>query len=63
MTFARLLRDRRLWIGLGVLGLIGALRATGLSDHLSLATLAAHREARRFGVRRVQIVVEHGRRT
>lgn len=45
MTFARLLRDRRLWIGLGVLGVIAALRATGLSDHLSLATLAVHREA------------------
>ncbi len=45
MTFARLLRDRRLLIGLGVLGLIVALRATGLTDHLSLATLAAHREA------------------
>jgi uncharacterized membrane protein YdjX (TVP38/TMEM64 family) len=45
MTIARLGRDRRLWIGLGLLGLILALRATGLSDHLSLATLAAHREA------------------
>jgi uncharacterized membrane protein YdjX (TVP38/TMEM64 family) len=45
MTFARLLRDRRVWMGLGVLGLIVALRATGLSDHLSLATLAAHRDA------------------
>ena len=39
MTFARLLRELRVWIGLGV-----ALRATGLTDHLSLATLAAHRE-------------------
>jgi uncharacterized membrane protein YdjX (TVP38/TMEM64 family) len=45
MTFARLLLDRRVWIVLGVLGLLVALRATGLSDHLSLATLAAHREA------------------
>ncbi|WP_198375951.1 TVP38/TMEM64 family protein [Neoroseomonas rubea] len=45
MTFARVLRDRRLWIGLGVISLIVALRATGLTDHLSLATLAAHREA------------------
>ena len=45
MTFARLLRDRRVWIVLGVLGLLVALRATGLADHLSLATLAAHREA------------------
>jgi len=45
MAFARVLRDRRLWIVLGVLGLLVALRATGLSDHLSLATLATHREA------------------
>ena len=45
MTFARLVRDRRVWIGLGVFGLLVALRATGLADHLSLATLATHREA------------------
>jgi uncharacterized membrane protein YdjX (TVP38/TMEM64 family) len=45
MTFANLLRDRRVWIGLGVIGLVVVLRATGLTDHLSLATLAAHREA------------------
>jgi uncharacterized membrane protein YdjX (TVP38/TMEM64 family) len=45
MTFARLLRDRRVWIALGVVGLLVALRATGLADRLSLATLAAHREA------------------
>ena len=45
MTFANLLRDRRVWIGLGVIGLLVALRATGLTDHLSLATLAAHRES------------------
>ncbi len=45
MTIARLLSDRRLWIGLGVLGLLLALRASGLGEHLSLATLAMHREA------------------
>jgi uncharacterized membrane protein YdjX (TVP38/TMEM64 family) len=45
MTFARLLRDRRFWICLAVIGLLVALRATGLSDQLSLGTLAAHREA------------------
>jgi uncharacterized membrane protein YdjX (TVP38/TMEM64 family) len=45
MIFARLLRDRRVWIGLAALGLLVALRATGLADHLSLATLAAHRDA------------------
>jgi uncharacterized membrane protein YdjX (TVP38/TMEM64 family) len=45
MTLARLLRDRRLWIVLGVLALLLVLRATGLADHLSLATLATHREA------------------
>jgi uncharacterized membrane protein YdjX (TVP38/TMEM64 family) len=45
MIFARLLRDRRVWIGIGVLGLLVALRATGLSEHLSLATLATHRES------------------
>jgi len=45
MTVHRLLRDRRLWLGLGAIGAIAALRATGLSDHLSLDTLAAHREA------------------
>jgi len=45
MTIASLLRDRRVHLGLGVLGLVVALRAAGLADHLSLATLAAHREA------------------
>jgi uncharacterized membrane protein YdjX (TVP38/TMEM64 family) len=45
MTFARLLRERRVWIGLGMIGLVVALRVSGLTDHLSLATLAAHREA------------------
>lgn len=45
MRIRSLLRDRRLWIGLGALGVILALRATGLSDHLSLESLARHREA------------------
>jgi len=45
MPIVSLLRDRRVHVGLGVLGLIFALRATGLADHLSLATLAAHRVA------------------
>lgn len=45
MSIASLLRDRRVHLGLGVLGLVVALRTTGLADHLSLATLAAHREA------------------
>lgn len=41
----RLLRDRRVWIGLAVVALILALRFTGLGDLLSLETLARHREA------------------
>jgi uncharacterized membrane protein YdjX (TVP38/TMEM64 family) len=45
MRPSTLLRDRRLWIGLGAVGLLAGLHATGLSDHLSLATLAAQREA------------------
>jgi uncharacterized membrane protein YdjX (TVP38/TMEM64 family) len=45
MTVNRIIRDRRLWIVLGVVALLAGLRATGLSDHLSLATLATHREA------------------
>lgn len=45
MRLTTLLRDRRLWIALGVVGLLLGLRATGLADHLSLETLAAHREA------------------
>ncbi|MGG5890352.1 TVP38/TMEM64 family protein [Falsiroseomonas sp. HC035] len=44
MTLSRILSDRRLWILLAVIALILAIRATGLSDHLSLDTLAAHRE-------------------
>jgi uncharacterized membrane protein YdjX (TVP38/TMEM64 family) len=44
MTLSRLLSDRRLWILLAVIGAILATRASGLSDHLSLDTLAAHRE-------------------
>lgn len=45
MRIQSLLRDRRLWIGLGAVGLILALRATGLGDQLSLDALARHREA------------------
>jgi uncharacterized membrane protein YdjX (TVP38/TMEM64 family) len=41
----RILRDRRLWLVLAFVALIVAVRATGLSDHLSLDTLARHREA------------------
>jgi uncharacterized membrane protein YdjX (TVP38/TMEM64 family) len=41
----RFLRDRRLWLVLAFVALIVAARATGLSDHLSLDTLARHREA------------------
>lgn len=40
----RLLRDRRLWIVVGIVALIAALRVSGLADHLSLDTLARHRE-------------------
>lgn len=45
MTVGRLLRDRRLWLVLAIIGAIVALRATGLTDHLSLETLARHRVA------------------
>jgi uncharacterized membrane protein YdjX (TVP38/TMEM64 family) len=45
MTLHTLLRDRRLWLGLGALAVLVALRATGLTNHLSLETLATHREA------------------
>lgn len=40
----RFLRDKRLWLALGVVGLILALRLTGLGSLLSLDTLAQHRE-------------------
>ena len=45
MKLHHLLRDRRLWLGVGALAALAALRATGLSDHLSLETLARHRDA------------------
>ena len=45
MKFSNLLRDRRLWLALGVIAILIMLRATGLSDQLSLETLARHREA------------------
>lgn len=41
----RVLRDKRLWLALAVIGVIIALRATGLGALLSLDTLAQHREA------------------
>lgn len=40
----RLMRDRRLWIVLGIIGALAAIRASGLGEHLSLDTLARHRE-------------------
>lgn len=40
-----LLRDRRLWLALGAVALLAALRFTGLGELLSLDTLARHREA------------------
>jgi uncharacterized membrane protein YdjX (TVP38/TMEM64 family) len=45
MTVTRILRDRRVLVVLSVLLLVVLLRATGASEQLSLATLAAHREA------------------
>jgi uncharacterized membrane protein YdjX (TVP38/TMEM64 family) len=39
-----LLRDRRLWIAAGFVALLLVLRASGLADQLSLATLARHQE-------------------
>ncbi len=44
MRLTTLLRDRRVWIGLGAVCVLIALRASGLADHLSLETLARHRE-------------------
>ena len=41
----RLLRDRRVWIGVAVVALLVALRFTGLGELLSLETLARHRVA------------------
>jgi uncharacterized membrane protein YdjX (TVP38/TMEM64 family) len=45
MKLKNLLRDRRLWLALAVVAILIMLRATGLSDQLSLDTLARHREA------------------
>jgi uncharacterized membrane protein YdjX (TVP38/TMEM64 family) len=45
MTLSSILRGRRVWIVAGVVAALVALRATGLADHLSLDTLARHREA------------------
>ncbi|MDP3416077.1 TVP38/TMEM64 family protein [Falsiroseomonas sp.] len=43
MTLPNWMRDRRLWIVLAVIAVILALRLTGLTEHLSLETLARHR--------------------
>lgn len=45
MTVTRILRDRRVLVVLAALLLVVLLRATGASEQLSLATLAAHRDA------------------
>lgn len=42
---SRLFRDRRVWLGLGALALLVGLRLSGVSDALSLETLARNREA------------------
>lgn len=45
MNVTRILRDRRVLVVLSVLLLVVLLHATGAAEQLSLATLAAHREA------------------
>ena len=45
MKLKNLLRDRRLWLALGAVAILIMLRLTGLSNQLSLDTLARHREA------------------
>ena len=45
MKLSRILRDRRLWLVLGLLGAILMVRASGLGDLLSLDALAQHRQA------------------
>jgi len=44
MPLSRTLRDHRLWIALAAIVLIAAAHAGGLSDQLSLRTLAMHRQ-------------------
>lgn len=44
MRIAPLIRDRRLWIGLGGVVFLLGLRMSGLGEHVSLATLATHSE-------------------
>jgi uncharacterized membrane protein YdjX (TVP38/TMEM64 family) len=41
----RFLRDRRVWLVLAAIVLVLGVRASGLGEHFSLATLARHREA------------------
>jgi uncharacterized membrane protein YdjX (TVP38/TMEM64 family) len=45
MRLKNLLRNPRLWLALGLLGVAILLRASGLANEISLATLARHREA------------------
>ncbi|MFM2148485.1 MAG: hypothetical protein RLZZ187_791 [Pseudomonadota bacterium] len=45
MRIPALLRDRRLWIGLGLLALVAGLRLAGAGDQLSVEMLAQHRAA------------------
>jgi len=45
VKLSRILRDRRLWLVLGLLGAILMVRASGLGDLLSLDALAQHRQA------------------
>jgi uncharacterized membrane protein YdjX (TVP38/TMEM64 family) len=45
MRIPALLRDRRLWIGLGLLALVAGLRLAGAEDQLSVEMLAQHRAA------------------
>ena len=44
MRLEKLLRDRRFWLALALVALLIGLRASGLAHHLSLETLARHRE-------------------
>ena len=45
MRIPALLRDRRLWIGLGLLALVAGLRLAGAGDQFSIEMLAQHRAA------------------
>lgn len=45
MPIPALLRDRRLWLALGLVALLAGLRAAGVGEQLSVETLAHHRAA------------------